>query len=133
MAKHSQKEMNDALNKIKAYFLQQGMLVVWGQVKSKIEEKLGISIVTDVGSLVQFLPGANPAQKLADAVSWLLLFFLYYANQLYNPRINPFDPNTRLDDYVQFLLYTWLTNDAKIGPAYQWDTTNLKALGATLK
>ena len=63
----------------------------------------------------------------------MLTALYYYANQLVNPTTNPFNPKDNLDDYVKFLLYTWWSNDAKVGPAYKWDTTDLKALGATLK
>jgi hypothetical protein len=129
----TQAEMDAALNAIKNYFFQQGMSTVWDQVKSKIEDKLGISIITQSGDVLQFLPNGNPAQKLADFTAGMLTALYYYANQLVNPTTNPFHPKEQLEDYVKFLLYTWATNDAKVGPAYKWDTTDLKALGKTLR
>jgi hypothetical protein len=126
-------EMDAALQKIKQYFYQQAMGTVWDQVKSKIEEKLGVTIITSAGDLVQFLPNGNPAKKLADFTVGMLTFLYYYGNQLVNPTTNPFNPKDNLDDYVKFLLYTWWSNDAKVGPAYKWDTTDLKSLGKTLR
>lgn len=126
MAKYTQKEMNAAINNIKAYFFQQGKVALWGKVQKKIEEKLGVTIVTDVGSLVAFLPNANAAQALATGLTLYLQAFYHWANYCLDPRINPFDPETRLDDYVLFLLFTWAVNDPKDGPAIRWDTTNLK-------
>ena len=129
----TQAEMDAALKRIKEYFFQQGMSTIWDKVKSKIEEKLGISIITSAGDLIQFLPNGNPAKKLADFTVGMLTYLYYYGNQLINPTTNPFNPKDKLDDYVKFLLYTWATNDAKVGPAYKWDTTDLKELGKTLR
>jgi len=56
--------MDAALKRIKEYFFQQAQGAIWDKVKSKIEEKLGISIILSAGDLG---PVSSRRQRGAEA------------------------------------------------------------------